>query len=218
MREPWNNFLRRIFEIIERMRWLKLSIAFSVLKCIGWSSASIIHFESVLEIKGDQSARGEGEETRLATAFPSNSTAFRSFLASSLSFSLSLPLSHSLFLWSRATVDEVDPPHESRAKKGTKRGREAIGGSRKEDEERGGIVGGVESISKLQATLFVDPLSPLTPLVSRHPPVAFSRFLPSGKATPPLLDSLSLSFSLSFSPFRKAARLEYWYRAKSFFP
>lgn len=66
------------------------------------------------------------------------------------------------------------------------------------------VVGGVESISKLQATLF-DPLSPPPPLVFRHPPATFSRLLPSGKATPPLLCSpvssrcLSFSFSLSLS-------------------
>lgn len=52
---------------------------------------------------------------------------------------------------------------------------------------------------------------------SRHPPVAFSRLLPSGKATPPARFSPSFSLTLSFYltlsgslPFgRQRARLEY---------
>lgn len=164
---------------------------------------------SFTEIKGNQSA-----ETRLTIAFPSNSAAFRSFLAfpsrpSSSRLSLSL---------TRATADGngVDPPHGSRAKKGTKRTK-PHGGSRdrrakeESERERERVVGGAESISKLQATLFDPPSSSLPPLVSRHPP--FSRLLPSGKATPPARLSLSFASSLSLphsiwlSPFREAACL-----------
>lgn len=51
--------------------------------------------------------------------------------------------------------------------------------------------------------------SPSTsPLVSRHHPVAFSRLLPSGKATPLArlsLPPLSFSFSRTLSPFRETA-------------
>lgn len=216
------------------MRWLKLSIVFSVSKCIGWSPASIIHFESILEIKGNQSARGEGEEnaTRYGFSIQFSSVPFVPCIFSlSLSFFLpSLSLFLCLFPSCSVTCNSRrgwSTPRVSCEERNEEEEKPSVDRERRTKGERGGIVGGVESISKLQATPF-DPLSPLTPLVSRHPPVAFSRFLSSGKATPPLFSSLSfsLSLSLSFSLSlflsllfaRQRARLEYWYWAKSFFP
>lgn len=105
---------------------------------------------------------------------------------------------------SREDGNGADPPQLSPARRKERRGRERrrgreavrwIEGGRKGCGTRG-FVGGMESISKLQATLF-DPLSPPP---SRHSPAAFSRLLPSGKATPPA--RLAPSVSLSISPAR----------------
>lgn len=154
---------------------------------------------------------------RLATAFPSNSAAFRSFLASSPSLLLSLSLSFSFPLsLSRATVDGVDPPHESRAKKGTKRKKRSHrwiekGGRReRRDRRRSGIHFEIAS-HPVRSPFSTDSSRIPTPSRGLFPvPSLRKSYSPSARLT---LSSHSFSIFLSFSsslPFaRQRARLEY---------
>lgn len=110
-------------------------------------------------------------------------------------------LSLSVTCNSREDGNVVDPPQLSPARRKERRAREAVrwieGGGR---EGRGGLVGGMESISKLQATL-LDPLSPPSTL-----PRPFPGSFPQEKPLP-LLDSHrpSRSLSLWLAPFRETA-------------
>lgn len=138
----------------------------------------------------------------LATTFPSNSAAFRSYFAPSPS--PSHPFSLSVTCNSRKDGNVVDPPELSPARRKERRGRETVRriveGGRK---GRGGLVGGMESISKLQATLF-DPLSPPPTLRSPTPsrglfpaPSLRKSHSPYSTHTPPVSLSISLARSLS---------------------
>lgn len=149
-------------------------------------------FETVRSEMKEIRVRGNAAlSLSLSAAFPSNSATFRSFLLRSPPFSL-------LFCNSRR--ERVDLSHKSRAKKGTNE-EKPQGGLREGNEgrEAGRIVGGVESISKLQATLF-DPLSPPPLLVSQHPavfsPASSLRKSHSSYSTHPA--SRTLSGSLPF--------------------
>lgn len=158
---------------------------------------------------------------QISVAFPSNLAMFRFCFPLLLSLFLSLLLSSLLQQSTRTGWPIPQVSCEERNEEEDENEEKPQGGLREENEgrEAGRIVGGVESISKLQATLF-DPLSPPPLLVSRHPPAVFSpasslRKSHSSCSTHPA--SLALSrVSLPFGS--QHARLEYWYRAKVLFP
>lgn len=156
---------------------------------------------------------------QISVAFPSNSAMFRFCFPLLLSLFLSLLLS-SLLQQSTRTGWPIPQVSCEERNEEDENEEKPQGGLREENEgrEAGRIVGGVESISKLQATLF-DPLSPPPLLVSRHPPAVFSPASSLRKShscsTHPASLALSRVLSLSGS---QHARLEYWYRAKVLFP